>query len=76
MDLVDEALAKLTRGRVLHGVKSNILTFQIEGKSYHFLNLQKSQSTITDLDMAEGISELIKNSVLLKTQHGLIIRSK
>jgi len=73
---VDEALKKLTAKRVLQGVKSNILTFRIEGKSYHYLNLQKAQSGITDMDMSEGISELIKNSVLLKTQNGLIMRSK
>jgi len=62
--------------RVVQGVKSNILTFKIEGKSYQFLNLQRTESNISDLDMAEGITELIKNSVLFKTQHGLIIRSR
>jgi len=74
--IVDDVLAKLMKKRVIQGVKSNVLTFQIEGKHYQFLNLQKTESLISDLDMAEGITELIKNSVLLKTQSGLIIRSK
>ena len=73
---VDDALTKLTKKRVIQGVQSNILTFQIEGKSYQYLNLQRTESNISDLDMAEGITELIKNSVLLKTQNGLLIRSK
>jgi flagellin len=76
MELVDNALAQLTKKRVLHGVRSNILTFQIEGKSYQFLNLQRTESRISDLNMAEGITELIKNSVQLKVQNGLLIRSK
>jgi flagellin len=74
--IVDEALKKLIRKRVLQGVKSNILTFQIEGKNYQYLNLQRTESLIRDLDMAEGITNLIKNSVLLKSQYGLVIRSK
>lgn len=76
MELVDNALSQLTKKRIIHGVKSNILTFQIEGKSYQFINLQRTESQISDLNMAEGISELIKNSVQLKVQNGLIIRSK
>ncbi len=74
--LVDEAMTKLTRKRIIQGIKSNVLTFQIDGKSCQYLNLQRSESNISDLDMAEGISNLIKNSVVLKVQHGLIIRSK
>jgi flagellin len=74
--LVDEAMTKLTMKRIVQGVQSNILTFQIEGKSYQYLNLQRTESLISDLDMAEGITELIKNSVMLQTQNGLLIRSK
>ena len=73
---IDDALIKLTMKRVLQGVKSNILTFQIEGKAYQYLNLQRSESNISDLDIAEGITELFKNSVKLKTQNGLLLRSK
>ncbi len=76
LGLVDDAMTMLMTKRVVQGVKSNILTFKIEGKSYQFLNLQRSESNISDINMAEGITELIKNSVLFKAQHGLIIRSR
>ncbi len=76
MELVDSALTVLTKKRIVHGVKSNILSFQIEGKSYQFLNLQRTESLISDLNMSEGITELIKNSVQLKVQNGMLIRSK
>lgn len=76
MGFVDDALAMLMTKRVVQGVKSNILTFKIEGKSFQFLNLQRTESNISDLDMAEGITDLIKNSVLLQVQYGLIIKSK
>jgi flagellin len=76
INMVDDTLAKLTLKRVMQGVKSNILTFRIDGKRFHYMNFQKAQSSITDLDMSEGITELIKNSVLYKTQHGLLIKSR
>ncbi len=76
MELVDNALSQLTKKRILYGVKSNILSFQIEGKSYQFLNLQRTESQISDLNIAEGITELIKNSIQLKVQNGLLIRTK
>lgn len=76
MAFLESAMTSLTKKRIIQGVQSNVLTFQIEGKSYQYLNLQRTESNISDLDMAEGISNLIKNSVLLQSQHGLIIRAK
>lgn len=70
--LCDDALRVLTMKRVMQGVKANILTLRIAGKSYYYLNLQSAQSGISDLDMSEGISELIKQSVLLKTKYGVL----
>lgn len=75
-EIADTVLSKLTKQRVLQGVKSNILTFRIEGKSYNFINLQQSESSIRDLDMAEGVTELMKNCVLLKSRYGIIARPK
>jgi len=76
MGIIDDVLIKLTKKRIIQGVDSNILTFRIEGKKYQYLNLQRTESLISDLDMSEGISNLIKNSVLLKTQNGLILKSR
>jgi len=74
--IADKALKTLTVKRVLHGVKANILTFRIEGKSYYYINLQSAQSRITDYDMAEGVSELVKNSVLVKTRYGILMKGR
>lgn len=74
--IVDAALTKLTKGRVLKGIQSNILTFRIEGKNWYYVNFVESVSRITDMEMSEGISDLVKNSVILKSQHGLLLRSK
>ena len=74
--IIDDVMTKLTKKRIIRGVQSNVLTFQIEGKSYQYLNLQRTESNISDLDMAEGISGLIRNNVLLKSRYGLIIRGK
>lgn len=76
IDIVDKALERLTVRRVIQGVKSNVLTFRIEGRNFQYINLLRSESRILDEDMAEGISELIKNSVLLKSRYGLILKGR
>ncbi len=76
IDIVDKVLDKLTVKRVIQGVKSNVLTFRIEGRNFQYVNLLRSESRIMDEDMAEGISELIKNSVLLKSKYGLILKGR
>ena len=74
--IADKALSDLTVKRVMQGVRTNILTFRIEGRSYHYLNLQRAESGIRDADMEEGISDLFKNGVLLKSRYGLILKGK
>ncbi len=74
--VLDEAMKKIQRLRTVAGAKNNILTFQIEGKSYYMLNLQSAESGIRDIDMAEGTISLMKNSVLLKAQYGIILLMK
>jgi flagellin len=74
--IADAVLSGLNKKRVLQGVKSNILTFRIEGKSINVLNLQRSESSIRDLEMAEGAVDLVKNCVLLKSGNNLIARPK
>lgn len=74
--ITDSALKTLSVKRVMQGIKSNLLTYRIEGKSYYYINMMESESRITDLDMSEGISELIKNSVLIKTRYGLLMKGK
>lgn len=72
--LCDNALKVLTLKRVMQGVRSNILTLRIEGKSYYYMNLQAAESRITDYDMAEGISELARQGILVRTRYGVLVK--
>jgi flagellin len=74
--LVDAALRKIQVMRTGAGVKANVLTFRIEGRSLYMLNLRRSESRIRDLDMAEGVTSLMKNSVMMKTQYGILLLPK
>lgn len=74
--MADTALKKIQVMRTGAGVKANVLTLQIEGKSLYILNMGEAESRLRDLDMAEGVSSLMKNSVLLKTQYGVLMLPK
>lgn len=74
--LADSALKVLTVKRVMQGVKANMLTLRIEGKSYYYMNLVSAESRITDFDMAEGISDLAKQGVLVRTRYGVLVKGK
>ncbi|OHD68548.1 MAG: hypothetical protein A2W19_12205 [Spirochaetes bacterium RBG_16_49_21] len=73
---VDAAMSTVTKMRSHSGARANILEFRIKGRSFYYVNLQASESRIRDLDMAEGISSLLKNYTLLKFDYGLIIMGK
>lgn len=72
--LLEEVRTKLTELRTKSGVTSHTLELQIEGKQYYMLNLQNSESSIRDLDMAKGIVELSKDMILYQTSTGMILR--
>mgnify|MGYP001100757727 CR=1 FL=1 len=71
--LVDAAIGKIQAMRAGAGVKANVLTFRIEGRSLYMLNLRRSESGIRDLDMAQGVASLMKNSVMMRTQYGILL---
>lgn len=74
--LVDDALKKVVRRRILAGVKSNVLTYRIQGAEMYYVNMASSLSRVLDQNMAEGISSLSQKSVLLKTQYGIMMLGK
>ncbi len=76
MPPVDRAIKKLLSMRGRAGAQSNIFTMRIKGKAIHMLNLQQSESRISDLDMADEIRSLTQNSVLYRTNLGIIIKSR
>ena len=67
---------KIRKLRTVAGVKSNVLELQIRGKTYYYINLQSAESRIRDLDMAREVSVLMKNSLLLKMNYGIILISR
>jgi flagellin len=76
MRSVDEALKKVVRRRIIAGVKSNVFTYRIKGVEYYYVNMTESLSKMLDQDLARGISELSKKSILLKTEYGIFMMGK
>lgn len=76
MEKVDRALDRLIRIRASAGARDNRLEFKIKGQYLYMVNLQAAESRIRDLDMAQEITRLQRNSVMLKTQHGLLIKGR
>ena len=72
----DAALQKLTRGRVLAGVRENALTFRINGQALYLVNAIQSMSRISDTDMAEAMTSFQTGGVLTKTQHGVLMMAR
>lgn len=58
------------------GVKSNVLTFQIQGKTLYAIHLLESISKSIDADIGEKMSDLIKNGTIIRVQQGLMIKAK
>ena len=76
VQLVDAAMQKIRRRRVAAGIKDNVLTFRIKGKEHYAIQALSSLSRIVDQNMAEGLTSLIKNSTLIKAQHGVLMKAK
>lgn len=65
---VDQALKKLSKQRADLGAYQNRLEFAAKGLMAGFENLQAAESRIRDTDMAEEMSDFVKNQIL--TQAG------
>jgi len=76
MKLVDDALSRLMKMRGRAGAQENVYTMRIKGKLIHMVNLQQSASRTGDADMAEEISRLMTNSVLYKSNIGVMMRGR
>lgn len=76
MKLVDAAMEKVQKKRIVAGIKGNILKLRIDGAEIYYVNAVSSLSRISDQDMSEGIRTLSGNSILIKAQYGLLIKSK
>ena len=65
---VDQALKKLSKQRADLGAYQNRLEFAAKGLMAGYENLQAAESRIRDTDMAEEMSDFVKNQIL--TQAG------
>jgi flagellin-like hook-associated protein FlgL len=73
---IENAERKLRKLRTLAGVKSNILSLRIKGKLYYLVNIRAAESRASGLNYPEEVSRLMKNSVLLKMNNGVLFLKK
>ena len=73
---VDQALKRLMRRRVLAGIKSNVLAFQIKGKYLYMVNMTQAQSRMSDTDFASELSKFHTNKAMFQTQYGVMMLQK
>ncbi len=73
---VDRAMEKIRFLRSKAGIRSNVLTFEIEGKTRYAMEMANTGAAMTGADIGEEVGGLIRNSVILKIQHGLLLRAK
>lgn len=69
---IDEALKKVNKQRADLGAYQNRLEFAIKGIETGAENLQAAESRIRDTDMAEQISDFVKNQILLQSTVGML----
>lgn len=72
---VDDAIKYITNQRTKLGSYSNRLEQNINNVESYGENLQTAESSIRDLDMAEGMIELSKNSILAQSAQAMIAQS-
>ena len=73
---VESAMKTIRFLRTSAGVKSNVLSFQIQGKTLYALSMAQTVSTMVDADLGERIAEIIRGGVSLKIQYGILLKGK
>ncbi len=73
---IDEAIRKVNYLRTTAGVQENIMTWRIEGVELNMVNTVSALSRISDADMAEEISTLVNQGMLLQTQYGAVLQKR
>lgn len=74
IEKIDAGLQKIRYLRTAAGARQNVMTWRIQGAELRLVNLVSTYSRISDLEMAEEISELVRGGILLKTQYGTVLR--
>ncbi|HCW53421.1 MAG TPA: flagellar protein [Clostridium sp.] len=75
LEKVEDAIKYITNQRGKLGAYTNRLEQNTNNIGSYEENLQAAESSIRDLDMAEGMIELSKNSILTQAAQAMIIQS-
>ena len=73
--VVDEALKKINKQRADLGAYQNRLEMAAQGISVGAENLQAAESRIRDLDMASGMVEFTKDSILVQSATAMLAQA-
>lgn len=76
IDLIDAASKRVRYLRAVAGTRERVVRLQIEGQAFFYLDLSSAESRIRDADMAETISKISRDSVMLRTGHGLLMKAR
>ena len=73
--ILDEALKKVNKQRADLGAYQNRLTHAVRGIEVAAENMQASESTIRDLDMAKETVDFTKNQILSQTSTAMLAQA-
>mgnify|MGYP001796137016 CR=1 FL=1 len=74
--LIDAASKRVRYLRAVAGTRERVVRMQIEGQTLYYLDLSSTESRIRDADMAETISKISRDSVILRTGQGLLMKAR
>jgi len=73
--IVDKALEKVNKQRADLGAYQNRLTHLSKGLLIGYENLQAAESRIRDTDMAEEMSDFVKNQILVQSATAMLAQA-
>ncbi|MCK5266754.1 MAG: flagellin [Spirochaetes bacterium] len=69
---IDQALLKVSKQRADLGAYQNRLSFALKGVLVGYENMQAAESRIRDTDMAEEMSQFVKNQILIQASTAML----
>ncbi len=76
MDRIDAAVNYLSRWRALSGANENRSLHTYSRNQEYITNIEEADSTLRDADIAQEVSELAKQQILIQAQNAMIEQSK
>jgi len=69
---IDQALMKISKQRADLGAYQNRLEFAVKGILVGYENMQAAESRIRDTDMAQEMSDFVKNQILIQSSTAML----